>query len=332
MNTAIRSMITRTAVAGVTLTGAAALVLGSSGIAGATINTNPFPGQYAQPPYASTVYQIQATSTATSGSTLLLEDNGNAMTNGSTVDVWDKWIYDNAGSSAGSGAITQADEQWEFQPASSNPWGSISTGWGELINRQSGLCLDINGSNQAEESSDGAIVDQWQCVDGAANEEWKAVSTTGGWQLVSQLDGDVLGTDEPNCSAQDGDVVDVVSDPSPCSTWSITRASYEFATNQWGVEWGGLTEYDTQTYSCINGYNMRLNPNSKTNTQNGGGIDGDNYYAYTNLSDSGVSVSEDTSGGENGGQAQPEYYQLSTHDNLNGQIALYCDPASYTSL
>jgi hypothetical protein len=322
---------TRAAVLAATLAGASAALLSTAGFAGATVNTNPFPGQYAQPSAGSIIYSFSNTDSGSAGT--LLEDNGNAMTNGATVDTWAPYYFDNAGGSAGSGSILQANEQWAFVPVAANAGGSLLTGYGELVNRQSGLCLDINGSDP-NEYGDGATVDQWACG-GGPNQEWTATPNPygSGYEVTAALagtyngnyDGAYLGNNNEYCQPlenNNGDpIVTRASGDNPCTNWNIQRVSYEFATNQWSVAQGALTgTTDTQEYNCISGYTMRLNPNPNAN-----GLT--NYYAYTNLSNSGVKVTEDTPGDTQGGPAQPEYYQADNgHEYLNGQVAFYCDP------
>ena len=49
---------------------------------------------------------------------------------------------------------------------------STRTGYGEIVNNNSGKCLEVNATN--------GTIDQWQCVDGAGNELWKLVPNAGG--------------------------------------------------------------------------------------------------------------------------------------------------------
>ena len=71
----------------------------------------------------------------------------------------------------------QANELWQY-----NPIGS--SGYGHLINEQSGKCLEVNGSN--------GNVDQWDCVAGATNELWAQVpNPTGGDALQVESSGSI---------------------------------------------------------------------------------------------------------------------------------------------
>jgi hypothetical protein len=78
---------------------------------------------------------------------LVLETYGASNENGQLVD-----IYQN---------LNQANEDWTWTPDASGD------GWGQLRNANSKLCLEQNGTSH--------IVDQWDCVPGAANELWKPV-------------------------------------------------------------------------------------------------------------------------------------------------------------
>lgn len=91
---------------------------------------------------------------------LLLEDHGNQMQNEAPVDAWDR-TNQAAGQDRDNSnpPITQANERCEFVPESSNVAGSITSGYGELINRQSGLVRPSEarkrspGSRRGEEGS-----------------------------------------------------------------------------------------------------------------------------------------------------------------------------------
>jgi hypothetical protein len=62
------------------------------------------------------------------------------MQNEAPVDVWDQTNQATGQDPDNSNLpMTQANELWEFIPESSNVAGSITSGYGGLINRQSGL-------------------------------------------------------------------------------------------------------------------------------------------------------------------------------------------------
>jgi len=293
----------------------------------------------------SALYTIQ--NTAESGNKLL-EDNNNAMSNGSTVDVWDQvnqTTNQDPGNiqTPGDGVtsdpnlpITQANELWEFVPDANNSGGSITTGYGELINRQSGLCLDVNGNDTA----DGAVVDQWQCVPGASNEQWTAIKYPGGYGISSQLDNDALGVGNgPTCAAQnDGDRVYMRTNGQGCLNWNIQQASYDFAT--YPISAGmDLTSpnTDNRSYECVTRYNLRESnyaPSVASDKQeyswdydnlSQSGTDGNQVSLFTATTDSGINSSGYTNPNEIAGGT---FYYWHGDDPywLTGQVMLYCDP------
>jgi len=281
----------------------------------------------------SALYTIQ--NTAESGNKLL-EDNNNAMSNGSTVDVWDQVNQTTAQDPDSSNEITQANELWEFVPDANNSGGSITTGYGELINRQSGLCLDVNSNDTA----DGAVVDQWQCVPGASNEQWTAIKYPGGYGISSQLDNDALGVGNgPTCAAQnDGDRVYMRTNGQGCLNWNIQQASYDFAT--YPISAGmDLTSpnTDNRSYECVTRYNLRESnyaPSVASDKQeyswdydnlSQSGTDGNQVSLFTATTDSGINSSGYTNPNEIAGGT---FYYWHGDDPywLTGQVMLYCDP------
>ena len=277
----------------------------------------------------SALYTIQ--NTAESGNKLL-EDNNNAMSNGSTVDVWDQvnqTTNQDPGNiqTPGDGVtsdpnlpITQANELWEFVPDANNSGGSITTGYGELINRQSGLCLDVNGNDTA----DGAVVDQWQCVPGASNEQWTAIKYPGGYGISSQLDNDALGVGNgPTCAPQgDGDRVYMRTNGQGCLNWNIQQASYDFGTYQLGLAAEDPSETDNRQYECAAGYDVRVDERGKY----------DYSYDYHDVSSGGAFVDYEDGGAT--GSLNPSnivnqgilYSNESNPSSGTGQAVLYCDP------
>jgi hypothetical protein len=305
--------------------------------AGATVSTGT--PQYQQPP--GILYTFQDLDSG-SGATVL-EDLNNETGNGAVVDTSPPVIVDQAGGTAETGPILQPSDQWAFIPAASNTGGSITTGYGELVNHQSGLCLDLNLS-QATPTADLALVDQWQCVNGAQNEQFTATPDTadGGWSVQTEYDGAYLGNNQEMClpdnfpGAENNVPVYLrTNGPSPCTAWQIQRVSYEFATNIIRVP-GGYPDRDPTTYSCnVPGYTLRQGTNPTPNSSNGTAY----YYpAYTNLSDDGlgntgtydeqvdIEFADDSS--TPGPLAEPLYVHSNAPYWQNGQLLLYCDPNS----
>jgi hypothetical protein len=133
--------------------------------------------------------------------TQLLEVNNNSTADGGVVDTWQQVMSRNA---------TQANEVWVYQPSSANP------GYGQLVNQNSGLCLEVNGASGA--------VDQWGCVTGADNELWQEVTNpSGGDSLQVLSSGQYLGTTSANgapVSSGDGNQLVMQSSQSAYTAWS----------------------------------------------------------------------------------------------------------------
>jgi hypothetical protein len=102
-------------------------------------------------PDSNDVYAFEKTPT-----TQLLEVNGAVTDNGGTVDTWQRIL--------GSDNKIVPNELWTYE--------STRTGYGEIVNNNSGKCLEVNATN--------GTIDQWQCVDGSGNESWKLVPNAGG--------------------------------------------------------------------------------------------------------------------------------------------------------
>jgi Ricin-type beta-trefoil lectin domain-like len=176
------------------LVGAGTLALATPAIAGATVNQDAPQweelGQYAYTPdqasHVTAVYTIQ---NVAEGSSEMLEDNGSAMNQGAVTDVWQPLLQgnnqpDDYYALPDDGPITQANYLWEFVPEHPGQYSSIVGGPGELINRQSGLCLDAVGTDP-NYPGDGTAIDQWSC-NGGNNQEWTAFETASGFALVSR--------------------------------------------------------------------------------------------------------------------------------------------------
>ena len=317
----------RTALAAAVLAGAGGLMLAASGIAFASVDqTSPQWAQLGslassvnQANQVTAVYTIQ--NVAEPG-TEMLEDNGNSMAANTTIDVWTR-LYQGADQDpTGSGPqITQANYLWEFVPDNPGNGRSIVDGYGELINRQSGLCLDDDGS--PNQQADGATITQYGC-NGAASEQWVAteIPFTSSFQVQPKVDngGGALGVGNGStCSPRgDGDSVYVRTTGignNSCDRWDIQQASYDFATKSVNVS--GYDASDGSSYGCLTGDTLRGSEN---------GSDAD----YDNLS--GPDVTPDL----NSLTLQPnlvggiDYLNAKPSETEPGQVMLYCDPATTT--
>ncbi len=135
--------------------------------------------------------------------TQLLEVNGYSTADGGIVDTWQQ---------VGSAGSVQGNELWVYQPDASNP------GYGQLVSRASGKCLEVNGTTGA--------VDQWDCVTAAANELWRAVpNTPGGSALQVLSSGEYLATATGNtapASWGNGTSLTMDTAQSPQTSWALT--------------------------------------------------------------------------------------------------------------
>jgi Ricin-type beta-trefoil lectin domain-like len=343
-----RGLMTRAVLAGAGLAGVASVMLASTGVASATVDQTT--SQYAelgplaytgdQASQVTAVYTIQ---NLAEPNDLLLEDHGNQMNNGALTDVWDQTdqgSYQDPTNDGNYPQITQANELWEFVPSAGNTGGQITTGWGELINRQSGLCLDVNGSDP-NEYGDGATVDQWTCG-GGPNQEWTSLDLNefpggSGYTLEPQSDngaGD-LGVGNSTCNPQgDGDQVYVRTTgqaDNSCDEWNIAQASYDFATYPIYVP-DTFNDNDGRTYDCLAGDNLRLSADSGP---------GNWFYDYADLSTTTnldyLDIQEFAPSNSNpnalvgsppAGPSLNYYNTGGGGAGYTGQIMLYCDPGS----
>jgi hypothetical protein len=135
--------------------------------------------------------------------TQLLEVNGATSADGATVDTWQQVLSGNTNSPV-------ANEAWVYQPSANSP------GFGELVNQNSGLCLERNGSS--------GVVDQWQCGNSSANQLWAQVANpTGGISLQNLYTGQYLGTTTANgapVSSGDGNALTLQSTQSAYTGWT----------------------------------------------------------------------------------------------------------------
>jgi hypothetical protein len=318
------------------LAGASALMLAAPGIASASVDQTT--SQYAEiGPYGYTgnqssdvtaVYTIQ--NVAEPG-TQMLEDNGNSMTEGTPIDVWqqiNQGTYQDPMGTGPYGLVTQANYLWEFVPANPSNGPSIVEGYGELINRQSGLCLDVANNN----TSDGAAMDQWPC-NGGANQQWAALQVpfSSSYTLLPELDAEAgtlgaLGVGDGSTCTTNGDSDSVYVrttgySGNSCDEWDIQQASYDFATHPITVPGADDGEVDNRSYECLSGDTLRLN---RSNTPGGAW---DNH----DLSDGGVHADvNQVSDPPNDLPGGDLIYDNDSTSSNTGQIMLYCDPPSST--
>jgi hypothetical protein len=358
-----RSMIRRAAMSAACLAGTAGIMLAMPAVASATVSQSSSPwaelGSLAytgdQANQVTAVYSIQ--NLAEPGDTML-EDNDVDSGNGALTNVWQAGpaAYQDPDAISSDLQILAANHLWEFVPAAGNTGGQITTGYGELINRQSGLCLDVNGSDP-DEYGDGAIVDQWTCG-GGPNQEWTSSDFSGGsgYTLEPQSDTGIgisgdLGVGNSTCDPRgNGDQVYVRTTGqagNTCDEWNIQQASYSFATSPIDARAGELDadpgtngNTDNRTYGCVSGYDLR----EQAEADSAAGYY-DIYWDYDNLSDEdqyGDQVTVETIGIDQGGDLQTTaqqdpnqlkggtlwYYHPDLPYWLNGQIMLYCDPGT----
>ena len=353
----VRARAGRVALTATCLLGAGTVALAAPTLAAASLDytapqwaelgTDAYTGN--QSNQVTAVYTIQ--NVAESG-TQLLEDRGNAMGNGSVTDVWQTGlqgtnqptdINGNDLATPDTGPITQANYLWEYVPDNPSAGASIVDGPGELINRQSGLCLDAVGTDP-NYPGPGTAIDQWTCNSGA-NQQWVASPVPygpGTYSLTSEANPSAsigVGTNSISCSTQgDGDPVHLWTADTPCDHWKITKASYDFGSHTIQVKNLELDggNVDHRGYSCAPGWEFRQGNVDTGNTDWGGATTG-NGPVIGNASDPDVNIEE--SDGYSGDTTaftttMPgsvwAHYQATTDKYLNGQMVFYCDPVSGT--
>ncbi|MEU9663809.1 RICIN domain-containing protein [Streptomyces chartreusis] len=150
------------------------------------------------------------------------------------------------------GNVQDASQAWEWIPETAGH--SITDGWGQLRNRFTGQCLDVEGSSTA----DYQYVIGWTC-NGGDNQKFKAVNLGGGgldFKIVAKHSNKPIGP-AYNCLSSNGQVMSQLpATSSDCQKWRIERTSYRFATEDIRV---GQTWYahDTDEYHCVPGYSFR---------------------------------------------------------------------------
>jgi len=256
------------------------------------------------------------------------------MNNGGTIDVWTRYNQDGYQDPNGPGPyglITQANYLWEFVPSDPSLGTTITQNAGELINRQSGLCLDVANNN----TSDGATMDQWAC-NGGANQQWMAIPVNGSYYLMPVLDIAQLtepGAGTPSLGVGNGSTCTTSGDGdsvyarttgttgNPCDEWDIQQASYDFATHPITVG-GPILNYenDNRSYECVQGDHVR--PDAAFET-----------WDYYDLSQSGARAAL-SAGSYNPPSYVPggslSYEKTTVTGSPVGQVMLYCDPSTTT--
>ena len=345
-------LLQRAAAAAVVLGGAGALMLSASGVALASgldqtspqwAEIGPWGYTGGQTSQVTAVYTIQNVAEANNGQgTEMLEDHGNSMNSGGTVDVWTRWDQTTNQDPMGTGPyglITQANYLWEFVPSNPSLGTTITQNYGELINRQSGLCLDVANNN----AGDGATTDQWTC-NGGMNQQWTAIPANGSYYLMPALDIAQLtepGAGTPSLGIGNGSTCTTSGDGdpvytrtagttgNPCDEWNIQQASYDFASYPLPVS-ETTSGTDNRGYECVSGDTLR--------TGHGYYAAGASNYIYRvnqwdfrNIGDPGVEVSEEVLLAA----SYPNYVpngtiQYSATSQLTGQVMFYCDPPTTT--
>jgi hypothetical protein len=360
-------LVRRVALAAVCLAGAGGLMLAATGTAFAVVSQSSPQWEELGPlaytdDLANQVTAVYTIQNVAEPGTQLLEDNSNNMNQGYSIDVWSQTEQQSAQDPMGTGPygpITQANELWEFIPDNPADGTQITQEPGQLINRQSGLCLDIAHNNGA----DGAAIDQWPCNLGQ-NQQWVASATPdGNYNLVPMLDysevynGTIpslgIGTGSTCTVNGDGDTVTTRTTGTAgnlCDEWNIQQASYDFATYAMqGVDPNAGT-IDTRTYQCVQGDHIRL-AQGEDNIIDNGWLDSDNLstdgivdtmYPYTGSTPPtyvpGGTIYygpfSDTDGVKrlSGASSSLGHVKPLSSDSGSGtaQVMLYCDPATTT--
>jgi Ricin-type beta-trefoil lectin domain len=87
-------------------------------------------------------------------------------------------------------------DQWTCYPGHTNQeWQYRPEAHGELVNRNSGKCLEVYNGPRGIGTRDlrqGALVDQWTCYPGHTNQEWDYRPQAAGGELVNRNSGKCL--------------------------------------------------------------------------------------------------------------------------------------------
>jgi alpha-galactosidase len=144
------------------------------------------------------------------GSTATVTANWSSLGFSGAATVRDLWSHTDLGTSTNSFSASlnsHASRLLKVVPTS----GSGTTYY-KIINRNSGLALDISGASKAN----GGLAIQWPYA-ASANQQWQEVSVNGGYKLVNRNSGLLL--DDPGGSKTAGTQLDQWSDSNGSNQW-----------------------------------------------------------------------------------------------------------------
>jgi alpha-galactosidase len=160
-----------------------------------------------------------------SGSTATVTANWSSLGFSGAATVRDLWSHTNLGTSTNSFSAslnTHASRLLKVVPGSGgggNPTptptpsgGGGSGSYYKILNRNSGLALDISGASTAN----GGMAIQWP-YSGGANQQWQEVSVNGGYKLVNRNSGLLL--DDPGGSKTNATQLDQWNDTNGSNQW-----------------------------------------------------------------------------------------------------------------
>jgi alpha-galactosidase len=143
-------------------------------------------------------------------STANITVNWSAIGLSGSASVRDLWAHANRGSFTNSYTASVPSHGVVMLKITAGSGGS--SGYYEIVNRNSGLVLDITGASTVN----GALAIQWP-YHGGANQQWQEVPVNGGYKLVNRNSGLVL--DDPGGSKSNGTQLDQWSDTNSANQW-----------------------------------------------------------------------------------------------------------------
>ncbi len=114
--------------------------------------------------------------------------------------------------SPGNGPITPMPTAHPGTPTPMPTTGGSGNGYYKIVNRHSGMVLDISGASTAT----GVAAIQWP-YHGGTNQQWQEVPTNGGYKLVNRNSGLLL--DDPSGSRTQGTKLDQWNDTNGSNQW-----------------------------------------------------------------------------------------------------------------